>query len=177
LRRRLSRALLAGGLGLFAILFLLGLDSRDPATFAQGEPLPAFDLERLDGGRLTNADVAGRVMVINVWAAWCPPCRAEAPVLKRVEVAADSERVAFLGVARDNDPDESRDFLEDHGITFLNATGDGSFARALRVSGLPTTFVVDASGDIVARHFGPISESKLTVLIADALARGEAATE
>jgi len=174
LRRRLSRALLASGLGLFAVLFLLGLDSRAAATFQPGEPLPPFDLERLDGGRVTNADILGRVAVINVWASWCPPCRAEAPVLRRVEASVDRDRVVFLGIARDDEPSDSRDFVAEHGLPFLNAIDSGGFGRALGVQGLPTTFVVDASGGIVARHFGPISESKLTALVADALARSQA---
>jgi cytochrome c biogenesis protein CcmG/thiol:disulfide interchange protein DsbE len=113
------------------------------------------------------------VVVINVWASWCPPCRAEAPVLRRVEASVDRDRVIFLGLARNDDPSDSRDFVAKHQLPFLNAIDDGGFGRALGVQGLPTTFVVDASGGIVARHFGPISESKLTVLIAEALARSE----
>jgi len=177
LRRWLGRGLLGAGFGLLAILFLLGLDSRAAASFQPGEPLPPFDLERLDGGTVSNADFAGRVIVINFWASWCPPCRAEVPVLRRVEGSIDHERVAFLGVARDDDPDDSRDFVDDHDLSFTNAIDPGSFGRALGVQGLPTTFVVDATGHVIARHFGPISESKLTVLIADALARGQVSGE
>jgi len=179
LRRRLGRWLAGSAAALLATLALLGLASG--AGVAESAPAPAFDLQLLnplpdplaDGGRVTNAALLGRVTVINVWASWCPPCREEAPILRRAHDAADPERVAFLGVIRNDREDDARAFARDHGLTYPNAVGDGGFASAFGVRGLPMTFVLDASGRIVARHFGPVSESRLTALIEDALAHGE----
>ena len=171
LRRRLSRGLAGTAAALFAILALLGLSAS--TGVAESSPAPDFDLALLDGGRVTKADLLGRVTVINVWASWCPPCREEAPILRRVHGGADQERVAFLGVIRNDREDDARQFAEDYGLTYPNAIGDVAFGRGFGVRGLPMTFVLDASGRIVARHFGPISEPRLTALIEDALARSE----
>jgi len=177
LRRRLGLWLAGVATALFATLALLGIASG--AGIAESAPAPAFDLPLLDplpdSGRVTNASLLGRVTVVNVWASWCPPCREEAPILRRVHDAVDPERVAFLGVIR-NDRDTARAFARDHGLTYPNAVGDGGFASAFGVRGLPMTFVLDTMGRVVARHFGPISESRLTALIDDALARSDPAS-
>ena len=123
---------------------------------------------------MSARDLVGRAAVINVWASWCPPCREEAPVLRRAYEGADPERVAFLGVVRNDSTGSARDFVERFDLAYPQAVDDGSFARAYRVRGLPMTFIVDAAGRLSATHFGPISESRLAVLIEDALARGDA---
>ena len=177
LRRRLGLWLAGAAAALLATLALLGLASG--ASVAESAPAPAFDLPLLDplpaGGRVTNAALLGRVTVINVWASWCPPCREEAPILRRAHDGADPERVAFLGVIRNDREDDARAFVRDYGLTYPNAIGDRGFASAFGVRGLPMTYVLDTEGRIVARHFGPIPEPRLTALIEDALARSEPA--
>jgi cytochrome c biogenesis protein CcmG/thiol:disulfide interchange protein DsbE len=173
LRRRLGRWLAGAAAVLFAVLALLGLSTG--ANVAESGPAPEFDLPLLEGGRVTNAELTGRVAVINVWASWCAPCREEAPILRRVYRGADHERVAFLGVIRNDRADDARAFARDYGLTYPNAIGDSGFASAFGVRGLPMTYLLDTGGRIVARHFGPISESRLTALIEDALARSEPA--
>jgi cytochrome c biogenesis protein CcmG/thiol:disulfide interchange protein DsbE len=169
LRRRLSRWLAATAAGIFAILALLGLSSG--IGVARLSTAPEFDLPLLGGGRVTNADLLGRAAVINVWASWCLPCREEAPMLRRVHAAADPERVVFLGVIRGDREQDAQRFVEDFDLAYANAVGDGGFARQFGVRGLPMTYVVDPAGRMIARHFGPISEQRLTALIEEALAR------
>jgi len=174
LRRRLARGLALAGAALALALLVLGLAAGAPGASLAGEPPPAFALGGLDGPGVTNADLAGRVAVINVWASWCPPCREEAPALRRVHAAEDPARVAFLGVVSDDTAARARSFAERYALPYPNALDDGSFARAYGVRGLPMTFVLTADGAVLARHFGPIGESRLRALIADALARGTA---
>jgi cytochrome c biogenesis protein CcmG/thiol:disulfide interchange protein DsbE len=171
LRRRLSRWLGGAALALTAMLALLGLGARGSATNPTGAPAPAFDLPLLAGGRVTNADLAGRVAVINVWASWCPPCREEAPALQRVAADADPARVAFLGVAHSDTAGDARSFVQRFAVPYPNALDDDSFGRAYGVTGLPMTFIVGADGTLLDRNFGPIGEARLRALIADALAR------
>ena len=133
--------------------------------------LPSFDLMTFEGERFDLEVMSGRVVVVNFWASWCPPCRAEAPVLARVASEMDSEGVLFLGVLHRDRVELGRQFAEQYGLTFPNVVDDGSLASVLGVRAIPTTFVVDASGEVVARHFGPIREGRLRVLIEDALAR------
>ena len=170
LRRRLSRWLLGGSAALLLALLVMGLAAGAGGLSAR-RSAPAFDLPLLTGGRITNADLDGRVAVINIWASWCPPCREEAPALRRVYDASDPDRVVLLGVAHNDTPDAARGFIEDFDVRYANAIEDGAFGRAFGVRGIPMTFVLDADGLIASTHFGPISESKLTALIDDALAR------
>ena len=114
--------------------------------------------------------------MINVWASWCPPCRSEAPILRRVFEDSNPDRVAFLGVIRNDDPDSAARFVEDYGLRYPNVIDDGSLSRALGVRGIPMTYVVAADGTVTAQHFGPISESRLRVLIEDAQARARPAS-
>lgn len=164
--------LAAAGLVLLSLGWLGLLATRPPDSIA-GHPAPPFDLEALHGdGRVTSADLEGRVAVINAFASWCAPCREEAPVLRRAFATADPDRVALLGVAHTDRRDDAIRFLEEFDLTFPAALDDGSFGRDFGVRGLPMTFVLDAAGNVIATHFGPISESRLTALIEDALSRG-----
>lgn len=167
-RRRMSRWAGAGSLVLGAALLVAGLNARAGTSVATGRPLPAFDLALLEGGRATSADLDGRVTVINFWASWCPPCRAEAPVLRRVYEASNPDDVAFLGVSRDDDVSAAREFVERFDPGYPNAIDATAFARAVGIPGLPTTIVVDRHGFIAATHFGPLTESRLRALIDDA---------
>lgn len=166
-RRRYGRELLlAGGVMLLALLaagFLLaspGQTARDPA--------PAFALAGLDGGSVTSEDLFGEPLVINVWASWCPPCREEAPTLSRLAAEFEGDGVRFLGIVSDDVAANARAFVAEADLDFLHAIDDGSFDRAYDVPVLPTTYIVDANGGLVATHLGPISEARLRVLIAEA---------
>ena len=167
--------MLGSAIAIFALLALLGLTAGEKGVGNVGTPLPTFTLPLLGGGELSNEDLAGRVTVINVWASWCPPCRSEAPILRRVSEDSNPDRVAFLGVIRNDDPDSAADFVEDYGLRYPNVIDDGSLSRALGVRGIPMTYVVAADGTVTAQHFGPISESRLRVLIEDAQARARPA--
>jgi len=178
LRRRWSCGFFAlAGVVLLALGWL-GLLATQPPPSIAGSPAPPFDLEALNGdGRITSADFEGRVAVINAFASWCAPCREEAPVLRRAYEEADPARVAFLGVAHTDRRDDATRFLEEFDLTFPAAFDEGSFGRDFGVRGLPMTFVLDASGNVIATHFGPVSESRLTALIEDALSRSESAAQ
>ena len=108
-------------------------------------------------------------VVVNVWASWCAPCRAEAPLLAR---AANRYRgkVTFLGVLSRDRPDEGLKFMRTYAITYpsvLDVTAE--ISAFLKVSGLPTTLVFDRHGSLVTRVFGGISEQRLAASIDEAL--------
>ena len=175
---RLGWLLLGAAAGVLVLLAAKGALESAPRGPAAGTPAPDFALPLLGGApeaTVSSRDLAGRAAVLNVWASWCPPCREEAPALRRAHERADPELVAFLGIVQRDVESAARDFIERFDLRYPHALDDGSFDRAYGVRGLPMTFVVDPAGRLVATHFGPISESRLAVLIAEALAGAGAA--
>ena len=120
---------------------------------AIGAPAPDFALTTLDGKHVRLADYRGRTLVINVWGSWCPPCRLETPDLV-AEAKADAGRVAFLGVDTTESASAVRAFVAAKGIPYpqVVTTGSSDFAKAYDIRNYPTTFVIDPSGVLRARH-------------------------
>ena len=129
-----------------------------------------FDLPALDGSRITQAVFSDRVVVVNVWASWCGPCRAEAPVLRRMAESASG--VTYYGVVSLDEPRLARAFAEAEGLDYPHAIDDGTFSRAHNVAVIPTTLVFAKDGSFVGRIEGPLSEVRLQALIDDAIAAG-----
>lgn len=170
---RIARHRLARRLLVVAAVLMVGLGWTDVVSSSSSsarrlEAFPAFALSTLDGGRVEDSALRGHVTVVNVWASWCPPCRSEAPVLREVAADTASEGVWFLGVLYQDEVAPARAFAGRVGMSFPTLLDDGPLARSLGVRAVPTTFVVDAEGRIRARHFGPITEAQLRVLIEDA---------
>ncbi len=137
------------------------------------EPLPDVDLEPFaDGPEVALGDYAGAPLVLNFWATWCPPCVEEMPDLE--EVAGDLEgEVAFLGVNIQDDPDRAAELAADLGVTYDLATDRrGDLFEAIGGFGMPTTLFVDAAGDVVYRHTGPVDAAGLRGLVAEHLGVG-----
>jgi cytochrome c biogenesis protein CcmG/thiol:disulfide interchange protein DsbE len=162
LRAGLALAVTAGlvaGLG-------FGL-SRDPRVLAPAvldHPAPRFTLERLGGGRMTLPR-AGRPLVVNFWASWCPPCRIEFPLLHEAW-RRWGNRVQFAGVLYRNSASGARAFLVRMGDppdgSYPNLIDPGSnTAIDFGVYGLPETFFIDRYGVIRAKVIGEISWSEL----------------
>ncbi len=189
-RRRLRATLAAIPVVLFvtiAAMFYVALRSGDPATVPSaliGYPAPQFALAPLEGlhrpdgtpvaGFSSRELAAGRVSVVNVWASWCGPCRAEHPYLVQLGEAAD---VQLLGLNYKDAPANARRFLGMHGNPFDAVGVDASGRAAIDwgVYGVPETFVVDGNGTIRFKHVGPITEDVLEQHILPAIASATAA--
>lgn len=119
---------------------------------------PAFDVVLRDGRRLDAEALRGRVVFVNVWATWCPPCRAEMPALQQLADAYAADSVVVLGLSVDQRPGHEVDaFLAERGIRYPNAIIDGEVLRAFGgVRGYPTSFVLDRRGVIRHTVMGPI---------------------
>ena len=147
---------------LFAVVagyFAVGL-TRDPGTLPSAlidKPAPDFALPPLlaDKPGLATADLKGAPVLVNVWASWCVPCRAEHPVLTRL-----SREVPIFGLNYKDKPDDARRFLVELGDPYRRIGADPSGRTAIDwgVYGVPETYVVDADGRIRHRHVGPLTE-------------------
>lgn len=121
------------------------------------------------GADLDLEELRGRVVVLNFWASWCPPCEAEAPLLEGVArgYRDRGEQVVVLGVDVEDLPASARKFIDKHGLTYPNVR-DPSDATKLRyeVGSLPETFVIDPDGRIALKHIGQLTDpAQLTTAI------------
>ena len=120
--------------------------------------VPTLTLSDLDGRALSTDEWRGKVTIVNFWATWCPPCRAEIPDFVNLqEKYSDSLRI--IGVSLDEGPEEDvRRFMAEHGVNYpVVMITDGLGASFPGVFALPTSFVLDRDGRIVKRHVGLIN--------------------
>ncbi len=131
----------------------------------------------LDGEPFALADHLGEVVVLNVWASWCAPCRAEAADLQEVWTQYEGEGVQFVGLnTRDSDA-AAKAFVDRFGITYPNVVDtDGSrqllFHETLPPQAIPSTLVVDQQGRVAGRAIGEVDRSRLLGMIEPILAEG-----
>jgi thiol-disulfide isomerase/thioredoxin len=164
LRRPAVRRPLAAGA-------LVAAGAWSAGAFALGHwerpPLPGLELVELDGGRATTlaAAAAGRPAVVNLWASWCAPCRAEMPVLAAAQQR--EPRVAILFVNQGESEAAVRAYLRREGLGLREVLLDAGsrLAPAVGTGGLPTTLFYDAQGRRVAAHFGVLSDAALRARI------------
>ncbi len=119
---------------------------------------PNFTLPKLDGTNLSLSDYKGRVVLVNFWATWCPPCVAEMPDLQAVRDELNPRGFEVIAISLDSGAgfkEKVKNFVRDHGITFPVVFTDGSVSGQYGgVPNIPTTFIVDANGNIVSKLVG-----------------------
>jgi thiol-disulfide isomerase/thioredoxin len=156
-----------------------GYSSADGTTtiVARARRAPAGDLsgQTLDGATFNLADRRGDVVVVNVWASWCSPCRAESPALAAVSRDLAGSGVRFVGVNLKDSPDAARAFVRRVGIDYPSVVDrDGTKVLGLSAdlppTAVPATLVIDRTGRVAARALGAVDESRLRGLIAPILA-------
>jgi len=153
-----------------------GDNSHDLPSALIGKPAPQFTLAPLEGllgpdgptPGLSTATLAGKVSIVNVWASWCVPCRAEHPAL--VALSAD-KRVQLVGINYKDNTGNALRFLGQLGNPFAAVGVDprGSAAIDWGVYGVPETFIVAADGTIAFKHVGPLTEQSLKARFLPAL--------
>jgi thiol-disulfide isomerase/thioredoxin len=141
------------------------------------QPVPEISGETLDGDVFQLSAYLGSVVVLNVWASWCAPCRAEAPILQEVWEESEPLGVQFVGLdTRDSDA-AARAFVERFGITYPNVIDrDGRlqlrFGDSLPPQAIPSTVIVDRQGRVAARVLGTVSAATLRTLLLPLIEEG-----
>jgi cytochrome c biogenesis protein CcmG/thiol:disulfide interchange protein DsbE len=154
---------------LIAFLFLawfllrgLSLNPREVPSPLIGKPAPAFSKPQLHDmeKRVAPADLLGRPWVLNVFASWCGPCRAEHPLVQKI---ADAKIAPVLGLNYKDPPDQARAWLRQLGDPYsvIAVDIDGRAGIDWGVYGVPETFVIDKAGVIRLKHIGPLTPEVL----------------
>jgi len=137
--------LLITGLG----LSLVGLTAAAQLKPTKPRAAPELNLPTLDGGRVNLGDLRGRVVLVNFWAVWCPPCRKEMPSMERLSKRLAERPFTILASNAGETPEQIRPFLKEVPLTFpILLDQDSARMRAWRVFVLPTSFLVDKQGQI-----------------------------
>jgi peroxiredoxin len=137
--------------------------SSAPPNPQVGFSAPDFTLDSLAGEPLTLSDLRGKVVVLNLWASWCPPCRAEMPAMNAVYEKFRDQGLVVLGVNTTFQDDETkaRAAIDEWGLNFpMVFDRDGVTSRQYRLQAMPTTFFIGRDGVIRDMVFGgPMSEA------------------
>ncbi len=122
--------------------------------FAVGQVAPSFKLERVDGGRLASSDLSGKVVLLDFWDTWCPPCRKALPHLQEIsEEYPDGFEVVGVALGQEG-PAKVKSFIAGGGFSFPFVQGNGELFQKFGVQSLPTTFLLDKEGVIRKRWVG-----------------------
>ena len=145
---------------------------------AEPDQAPAYELVTLSGDTIRSADLAGRVVVVNFWATWCPPCRLEMPSLQKLHERRGGDGVVVLGFSTDVGADAGVSaFLEERGITYPVGKATAAHHRAFGgIPGIPTTFVLDRQGRVRHRVVGYFASPAMNAAVSRLLDEPSAGT-
>ncbi len=132
------------------------LEMTQPEKGEEARPVADFDLKLIDskGVKTTMEDLRGKVIFFNIWATWCPPCIAEMPGINNLYNDMDKEEVAFIMLSVDQDFQKAIDFHQKKGYNFEVYKVDGALPQMYYTQSIPTTYVIDAQGDLALTHMG-----------------------
>jgi thiol-disulfide isomerase/thioredoxin len=141
-----------------------GAASSDRATlrfFRNPATIPAFSVTDLEGRTLSSASFSGKVVIVNFWATWCPPCRAEIPDLVALQEKY-RDTLQIIGVSEDEAPVEQvKQFAAEHRINYPVVMSTTELQRLFPgVQALPTSFILDREGKLVQKHVGMLSPER-----------------
>jgi cytochrome c biogenesis protein CcmG/thiol:disulfide interchange protein DsbE len=147
----------------FILLFAFGLRARGESQLGAG-PAPDFSITSFEGQRLQLSELRGKVVVINIWASWCAPCRDEAPFLERTWRQYKDRGVVFIGVDYVDSETAAKAYLKEFGITYFNGPDIGSeIYQRFRAKGVPETYFVGKDGNLYGNVIGPITRTSTSM--------------
>ncbi len=121
-------------------------------------PAPSLAVQDLQGNPVSLSALAGQWVLVNHWATWCPPCKAEMPVLVKYYEAHKGQKFVILGIESGDSPDNVADFVRDYGLTFLVwPDPQQKGLEAFNQEALPSSYLIDPQGQVRLFWGGPIS--------------------
>ena len=137
---------------------------------SEGEPAPDFTLTTLEGKEVSLSDYKGKKVILNFWATWCPPCKAEMPHMQEYyEQYHEKENVEMLAVnlsTIDNGKEAVEKFAEEYGLTFpIPLDEEGTQGTVYQAQTIPTSFMVDTNGIIQHKIIGPMNKEMMIQMV------------
>jgi len=156
--QRTNQALLLGAVVFVALgVVLLALTRpRVEEGFA-----PDFSAKTLGGGQVSLSDYKGQVVMLNFWATWCPPCRAEMPHMQEAYERYNAQGFSVLAINNAETEAEVATFAEQYGLDFPVVLDGGTLQRVFNISGYPTSIFLRRDGSIYATHSGGLTAAQL----------------
>lgn len=177
------------GITLFALSFLIRKEMKNIISFivlnvlmtvvvfnfvdnqeqqiVRGEVID-FEMQTISGETVRLSDYEGKKVILNFWATWCPPCKAEMPHMQKLyEHHSDEVEVIAINLtSRDNGVDEVKSFVESYGLTFtIPLDVDGVYGKLYEVTTIPTSYVINTKGEVVQKVVGPMDERMMKNII------------
>ena len=160
--------------GLAGLLYLGVMEAQQSKLMPDGAAPPSFQMERYGGGKLALSDLRGKVVMLDFWATWCPPCQEEMPSLVKLAKEYESQGLVFVAASRDDD-----DVKEEVVAQFVNrhlpdlapyvVYANDEVAAAFKVEALPTLYFLDREGKVTDAVRGMMSEPAIRRRIENAL--------
>jgi peroxiredoxin len=135
-----------------------------------GQTAPDFTIRDVTGNTVRLSDLRGRGVLLNFWATWCPPCRAEIPYLIAAQEKYGAKGIVVIGIDFGESDDQVKRFAQENGMNFRLAMDDtGEVYQTYNVRGIPTTYFIDRNGVIVAKQSGGINPALIDRVLAKIL--------
>ncbi len=137
-------------------LILVVVDSMRDRVVLAGDQAPDFTIATDNGQTISRSSFGGKLLVLNFWATWCPPCIEELPSLDAFQLRLRSKGVVVLGISVDKNEKTYKTFLDRARVSFLTARDpDGNISAAYGTYKYPETYVIDQNGRVVEKFVGP----------------------
>ena len=153
-----TQQLLKALIGVLTVaLVLVVYDSIREPNVVVGDTAPNFKVVTDSGKTLTRTDFGGKVLVLNFWATWCPPCREELPSLNRFQQQLAGTGIVVLGVSVDKNEQVYKAFLKRNGVTFETSRDpEANVSADYGTFKYPETYVIDANGKVRQKYIGEV---------------------
>ncbi len=150
-------------------VYLLNISTTPPEERGLNRPAPAIEGTLTTGAHFRLSDYKGKVVLINFWGTWCPPCRQELPDLIAVQKKYEGRGFTIIGMAENHDPSFTepqyraalQGFMTQTGITYPNVPVPEGAKAAYGLEAFPTSFLIDKQGNVVYSTVGPINPADL----------------
>jgi peroxiredoxin len=138
------------------------------SSLREGAEAPDFELNTLDGKTIKLSDYRGKKVILNFWATWCPPCKAEMPHMQNFYEEYNDQGVEILAVNltnMDKGVEEVQKFIDDYGLTFtIPLDEEGDAGTTYQAFTIPTSYILDENGVITKKIVGPMDENMMKEL-------------